>query len=145
MIDELGNEVTEERVQAIAEHIMFKSDSTSWEIGLVLKALMVEVSATRDELAVAVAQVEALRAAGDNMANCIEYFWKPSPCEHHGTECGACEVTRWGLLQESAEEWRELLAGQTAAPVAAAGGGAVARSVCRACNGVGTVVEREDS
>lgn len=40
---------------------------------------------------------------------------------------------------------RAALAGQPAAPVAAAGGGAVARSVCRACNGVGTVVEREDS
>lgn len=63
MIDELGNEVTDDRVQALVEHIRFKSDTMSWETGLILKALMVEGASTRDALAAAEAQNAELVAA----------------------------------------------------------------------------------
>lgn len=56
------------------------------------------------------AERDALREAGDAMADCIEYFWKPSPCEHGAEQCGPCETTRWGLLQESLERYRALAA-----------------------------------
>jgi hypothetical protein len=39
LVDELGEPVTAERVDALLAHFMFRSDPEAWEVGLVVKAL----------------------------------------------------------------------------------------------------------
>lgn len=69
-----------------------------------------ELISLRAELAEQRERGERLREAGQAMADCIGFFWKPSPCEHEVNDCGPCEATRWGLLQESKEAWDAALA-----------------------------------
>lgn len=64
----------------------------------------------RADLAAARASEDRLREAGDAMAACIGYFWKPSPCEHDDKQCPPCEADRWGLLYQAMERWQALAA-----------------------------------
>lgn len=65
MIDELGYPVTPERIDDLLRHFQFRSDAEAWQVGLIVGAL-------RSERARLEAEVAALRAAGDWMAECLE-------------------------------------------------------------------------
>lgn len=53
--------------------------------------------------------VAALQHAAEEMAQCIEFFWVTTPCEHGHATCRACEVERWALLQDALEQYRLLV------------------------------------
>ncbi len=62
LVDELGRTVTQERVDALLEHIMFRSDTEAWEVGLLLKAIMPALAAANAAREAAEKIVQAIRA-----------------------------------------------------------------------------------
>lgn len=105
MVDELGNAVTPERVEALLRHFAFRSDTEAWEVGLVVKAMAADRDRLAADLAAARAASAEMRAALSHLVDIVEDA--RSVGEMQGEDF---LMEPWASLQANADRYLPLLA-----------------------------------